>query len=638
MSALFGRIELASNQLDPSRIKNAIGYLNIDPNDGSNFVSGDDFVFAGRPDIHSSLSNTVSIYRSSDGEITVADAILDNREDIGRALGIQRNQVASMSNAQLIHQTIERWGKSGIKRLYGAFSFAFFVPKTGELLLARDHVGLRPLYWSHQNGTVVFSTSIAALVRCDDLKWTIDETMIAEFLSDDGTPVTKPFFTQILQVRPGCYCSYRNDRMHRTRWWNPPTSPRNKTANEDQALEQAKRLLEQSVSKCILSQQPIGSHFSGGVDSTCITVIAARQLQTQGRNLHAAYTWAPKIDDCFPVEHVDDERLRMNKIAEHECFPIAFGNADSRAYFELIKRPMELANQTDLADELSVLKAAKQDKVGVILSGWGGDEVFSSKGSGYVFQLLIRGKFSKALRLINFGNSLKQRVSVAARVTWREVVFPLIPNTLLNLLARSQYSKTNAYSLISTELKNAHPRALQNRKNKLKAGVNPSKTQFDYLSFGHIEMRIEGWHAWATPLGIRYNFPLLDREFLEFLLTLHPEEMHFGNRPRGLALALFSEYSNERVIKLDPANEKLRETARYDTWCEIADAVARGEYEDDCPWIDKEEFLRRASEPRTQSELQNILLFMSVLSAARVWQLFRRAKAGGWLSDTSLSD
>lgn len=577
----------------------------------------------------SSASPTSPQQLCYEDHLVVCDAIIDNRADLGRALGRSPSVVESMSDPELVYASFLKWGHTCPHYIEGDFSFACVNRKTRDVFLARDHIGARPLYWSRRGSSFLFSTSIETITNFTEFDWLIDERSVAEFLLKPNDPVSKTFFAGINSLTPGCSLVVTPNSLTKKRWWQPSTRRIKKAGSIEDLAKEARFLLERSVDTRIRSSLKIGSHFSGGIDSTAVTILADQSLKAQGRQLTGAYTWTPPSNARYPLKDSLDERNLLNNLATKYGLTIRHGALSGEGLIRFLERPLEFENETDLADEIQIADQAKSDEIGVMLSGWGGDEAFSSHGFGYIGHLCFAGKLKRAaLFSRNAGANLQSRRALASLI-WRQIIQPLLPNPLYSFSRRSE--EMIVPSSISKALKFRHPGVRWNRSDQLKFGINPNQNLWRHLTWGHINRRMESWAVLSSQHGFQYRYPLTDRRLLEFLLTLPPEVLFLNDSPRGLARAIVSDFVPEEASKIDHINERLRSDSRSEACAMIAKSYNSSANATGSPWLDQTAYSELLNTPKTDESIDTLLKTISVITDTRVLNLFKRAQKNGWV-------
>lgn len=569
-----------------------------------------------RPQCASSCSTADSASLS-----IIADAALSLTNPMTPRLG-EAAPDQELSPADILVRFWTKYGLDTPQYIFGDFVFAVLDRPARRVVLVRDHIGARSLYWARSGSTVTFGTSLSDMIACNGPKPTIDEHVVAAFLAASGQPLPKPFFSGIHAVQPGSLVIIDANGVKTRRWWNPPTTIGIRLPRLDDYVETMRELVDQAVRDCMQGARAVGAHVSGGIDSTGVGVLASRAMAQCGECLKGAYTWSPSVSELYPAASVHDERKRV--VAAAGDVPVRFGSADENTFLAFLERPFELEGIADLADEIPMLNMAASDGIDVMLSGWGGDEAFSSHGLGYLSHLLLT---LQPRRMAHFARSqLKtlRNLRPLAATLWYQAIYPLLPGPLYQRL--SPYpDMSRQLSYMSPELHLRHSDEIAEHKRYIRFGPHVAENIKRHLLNGHIGMRMETWEAWSRPYGFRYRYPLVDRRILEFVMAIPPEVLFMGDRPRGLALAALDDVLPANVMKYDIANEQFRETTRQKAWLLIAERTRRGELlQRDCPWLDMPALRACALTPLPQNTGHGVLTFAELFTALRIWHLYQR--------------
>lgn len=632
MASILGRIEFGASSIDGDELGKKFATIQRRGTQSSEFDCGHKWA-AGCQSVQATDYPSTGISKCESTEtITVADAIIDNREELAAEFGLSVCELESTSNATLIRSSYSKWGKDCVDRLLGDFAFAIIDKKAKHVFLARDHIGSRPLFWARVADTLLFSTHVQSILDAHEHAWKINENTIAEFLAYPTRPVTRTFFHEINRVPAGSYLSLTKNKISRVRWWNPRVGPtkQDSDVNNQNLITKTRNILAQSVRDRIKSQSNIGSHLSGGIDSTTVTLFAAQHLRSNNRNLTAAYSWSPVPTPLRPTDNASDERIYIQNLARDFDLPARFSSFDQNYFLHLLQRPMEFENNTDVADEFPIMRAAERDKIDIMLSGWGGDEAYSAHGFGYIGYLVVRGKFHSAIRFARQKYGALRNRQALSKLLWYELVKPLMPPFVFQRLRHKQWFDGRT-SFAAQPFNKKYKDVFKRRRRILKFGLNPNQNLKNLLFQGHIGMRMEAWAAWSEEYGYQYRYPLTDRRLLECLLLLPPEILFTDDRSRGLSLRILGRELENPNPKLDLANEMVRADTRCKVWEAIAQAIEAGEYEDDCPWIDKSQFFEYATRRLPIEHTDHIATFAEIYAAARIWALYRRACSNDWV-------
>lgn len=554
-----------------------------------------------------------------EGPLTIlADVRLYERDDLARALGLAPQD---HSDAGLILHAYGRWGAGCLAHLNGDFGFAIHDSRSGEVFLARDHIGARPLYWTRRGGEVLFATLLHGLTGFDDLRWPLSDVRIARFVCNPYDVRPESFVDGVEAVGPGHWVRLRGGQIERRRWWDPAAVPRWQGMTAVDAQEEVCRLTERAVRARLPAGTRVGAHFSGGIDSTLITLLASRALQESGSRLAAAYAWCPPVSDACPDMGPGDERRLIAAQCEAMGVAARYGAASAKTFEALAAQPMELQGTANLMDELPIIARARIDEVGVMLSGWGGDEVFSSHGIGHPGWLLRRGRIGEVLRLARRRGGGLRRPHRVAGVIWRSGLVPMLPDALY----RYFHPFTDLYG------EGAFPSADMLRLDGQLDPAPPLRLVADAEAFthkllenGYIGERMATWTAWAAPAGFEYRYPLTDRRLLEFILSL-PPDIRFGDGTgRYLVRRTFVRVLPKGVRKSDVANEKRRHDNRL-AWLQGLSADAdRGRFDRDCPWLNMPALRDAIRRQPPQERSACVRVFAPIFVAIRVYEMYMR--------------
>ena len=261
------------------------------------------------------------------------------------------------------------WGTALFPRLRGMFAFAIYNARSREVVLCRDRLGIKPLYLATtERGAIVFASEVRAL-----LPWVgarVSTAGLATYLQRGSCPHEELLFEKIEEFPSGCWAAVQSGRPVRpSRYW--PTgvvADLDVDHNHSDAPREVRRLLEDAVSSHLLADIPVASFLSGGIDSSIITAIAARQMG--GRKL-----------STFSVgfaEAAFDESKFAQQMADFygtDHHHITFSDAEKLQFVSRAVNAMDLPS-IDAINTYIVSDYVARNGFKVVLSGLGADEVF----------------------------------------------------------------------------------------------------------------------------------------------------------------------------------------------------------------------------------------------------------------------
>lgn len=188
-------------------------------------------------------------------------------------------------DTEVLLQGYLKFGESFVNRLNGIFAAAMWDSYKETLFLFRDRAGVKPLFYMKKGDTIVFSSEIKGLLQYPGTEAAVDTDGLCEiFALGPAKTYGKGVFKDVFEVLPGHYLTFRDGILKDFCYWKLESHPHEDTF--EQTVEKTAWLVEDSVKKQMLSDIPISTFLSGGVDSSLVTAICARELQKQGKVLN----------------------------------------------------------------------------------------------------------------------------------------------------------------------------------------------------------------------------------------------------------------------------------------------------------------------------------------------------------------
>lgn len=275
------------------------------------------------------------------------------------------------SDTEVLLHALVRFGPEIIERLEGMYAFAYHDPAQRQLLLARDPLGIKPLYTAHAPGLFLFASEVRALVATGLVPRRLDRAALAGFLAYGSVPEPHTIFESVRAFPAGCWqrlalpdaCRGRLPRP--TRHWRFPALRAD--AVEPQAIEHVRGLLDAACRDHLVSDVPVGVFLSSGLDSTIMAALAARHTPHL-RTFTVGFADNPDLSEGA----LGAETARLIG-AEHNDIQITGGDAQAAAlaWIDGMDQP-----SVDGLNTYVISKAVRERGIVVALSGLGGDELF----------------------------------------------------------------------------------------------------------------------------------------------------------------------------------------------------------------------------------------------------------------------
>ena len=291
-----------------------------------------------------------------------------------QALGYRFN---STSDTEVVLNAYEAWGERCVERFNGMFAFAIWDRRTRRLFLARDRYGVKPLYYAFVGGVFLFGSEIKAMLTHPRLSAGVDIEALDEYFTFQNILSDRTLFANVRVLPAGCTMSVGPDAAHpprASRYWDYRFDSRGFDLTEDETTQRVQSLFEQAVTRQLVSDVPVGSYLSGGIDSGSITAVSARHIP----RIHT-FTCGFDLSSASGLEMGFDERPVaevMANLFKTEHYEVVLHAGDMEHVLPELIWHLEDLRVGQCYPNYYVARLASKF-VKVVLSGSGGDEVFA---------------------------------------------------------------------------------------------------------------------------------------------------------------------------------------------------------------------------------------------------------------------
>ena len=229
------------------------------------------------------------------------------------------------------------FGPQVVSKLNGIFAFAIWDSKKQELFLARDHFGIKPLYYTQVNNTLIFASEVKAILKYPEVEAKIDQTGLCELFGLG--PAHSPgntVFKDIFEIRPAHFAIFNSSGLHIERYWKLKSTEHTDSFNK--TCEKVKFLLEDAIHRQLVSDVPLCTLLSGGLDSSIITKFASDYYKQHGKDKLNTYS----------VDYVDNDK----NFVKSDFQP----NSDNY-YIDIMTKKCDTQHHTILIDTPELAKA-----------------------------------------------------------------------------------------------------------------------------------------------------------------------------------------------------------------------------------------------------------------------------------------
>jgi asparagine synthase (glutamine-hydrolysing) len=270
------------------------------------------------------------------------------------------------SDTEVIVHAYEQWGTGCVKRFNGMFAFAIWDSRRRELFLARDHLGIKPLYYLALGQQLIFASEIKSLLEHPSCPRAVDEEALAELFTFRYVPSPKTLFKDIHKLPPAHFLLASRKELRIEGFWNWIPRKRTKCV-ESELIEEYQFLLEDAVRLQLRSDVPLGLFLSSGVDSGVLLAI----MRKYSSGLVKTFTIG--FEDGDKTDEVADARAIARRFgADHEFQVLA--PDDYVKYYDRYMRDLEEPVGNETAAAFYFVSKITAERVKVALTGQGADE------------------------------------------------------------------------------------------------------------------------------------------------------------------------------------------------------------------------------------------------------------------------
>ncbi len=189
------------------------------------------------------------------------------------------------SDTEVVLHAYAEYGENCVTRFNGIFAFAVWEKRRKRLFLARDRIGVKPLFYKEHKDGLIFGSEMKTIFAYPGVKPALDETGVFQLiLLGPGRIPGSGVFKDISEIKPGCYGFYENGKLTLTRYWKLTDREHRETFEE--TSECVRYLVQDAIQRQMVSDVPIGTFLSGGLDSSIITAVCANEMKSRGQMLH----------------------------------------------------------------------------------------------------------------------------------------------------------------------------------------------------------------------------------------------------------------------------------------------------------------------------------------------------------------
>ena len=354
-----------------------------------------------------------------------ADLRLDNREELIATLDFDVSRSAEITDSELVLAAYQQWGEDCPQRLLGDFALAIWDRGRQQLFCARDHYGIKQLYYYCSDTLMVFATEIKALVCLSEVPRRLNEVKVADYLLSLFEDREISFYQGIFRLPPAHCLTVTQNRVRSQQYWSFNPDKTIHLGSDAEYAEAFNELFTAAVRCRMRSNFRIGTLLSGGLDSSSITCVTRNLLDPQRQSILPTFSAIfNRVTEC-------DERSYIDAVVARGGIEPHYVEGDNVGPLTDWSRMMWHQDEAYYAPNLflhcELYRAASQQNVRILLDGFDGDTTVSH-GISYLAELAKAGNW---LYLILELRGLSRNFERSPwQLLWRHGLEPIIPPKL----------------------------------------------------------------------------------------------------------------------------------------------------------------------------------------------------------------
>jgi len=457
-----------------------------------------------------------------------------NFADIREGLISKGHRFRTRSDTEVILAAYREYGPTCVERMNGMFAFALWDARRGELVLARDRLGKKPLYYAASSEGLVFASEIKAILANPGCPAEVDPLAVREYLAFGYVAGPRTMFRNVACVPPGHWGVWRDGQLALHRYWDVAPADGSAIADEAAAIREFDELFHDAVRIRLISDVPLGTFNSGGVDSSLVTAVVAG---CKDEPVHSFSVGFEEAD--FDESEYARLMARTCGTDHHTIVMDRHGFAD--ALDRLVYVHDEPLNHTN-AVPIHAVSALAKKHVTVVLTGEGSDELFAgypryfipgiARPVSRVPGLPAAAKFASRM----FGDHRLGKIADAAG---------LDPDDAL------VFNATDVRPIDVERLTGERwdDRVVENRRRELERARGGTLERLQYLDLKtYLVSILMRQDKMSMAVGLESRIPFLDYRIVEFAFRLSPRLKQNGWSTKKLVKTYARRYLPDRII------------------------------------------------------------------------------------------
>lgn len=478
---------------------------------------------------------------SIDGRFTIVfNGEIYNYLELRQHLVSKGIDFKTYSDTEVLLNMYILYGEDCVCKLNGMFSFAIYDKEKNSLFLARDHFGIKPLYYVYNDDNFVFASEIKSILKYHGIRAEVDYLSLNEYMAFQVMLKKHTMFKNISSLEPATYLILENGKIkEKKRYWHFNYDI-DETRNEDEYCSELLHLLEDSLNIQTRADVPIGAYLSGGIDSSLVSILASKKYFGDFHTFTGGFKDSKEFDETYYANIVH----QYIKSIHHEIFPTSQNFIDT---FEKISYHMDYPEAGPGVFSQYMVSKLASSYVKVVLGGQGGDEIFGGYTryavayleqaiKGAIFETAEEGRHLVTLQSIIPNMPQLKNYIPLIKEQFKEGLFGPMDERYYRIINRTHnvdmiYNKDFLKSFDSMQLLDKFKQVFNTPNTK---SYFNKMTYFDLKTLLpallHVEDRV------SMAVSIESRVPILDYRIVELISKMPPTMKFAGGKTKAILL------------------------------------------------------------------------------------------------------
>ena len=478
---------------------------------------------------------------SIDGRFTIVfNGEIYNYLELRQHLVSKGIDFKTYSDTEVLLNMYILYGEDCVCKLNGMFSFAIYDKEKNSLFLARDHFGIKPLYYVYNDDNFVFASEIKSILKYHGIRAEVDYLSLNEYMAFQVMLKKHTMFKNISSLEPATYLILENCKIkEKKRYWHFNYDI-DETRNEDEYCSELLHLLEDSLNIQTRADVPIGAYLSGGIDSSLVSILASKKYFGDFHTFTGGFKDSKEFDETYYANIVH----QYIKSIHHEIFPTSQNFIDT---FEKISYHMDYPEAGPGVFSQYMVSKLASSYVKVVLGGQGGDEIFGGYTryavayleqaiKGAIFETAEEGRHLVTLQSIIPNMPQLKNYIPLIKEQFKEGLFGPMDERYYRIINRTHnvdmiYNKDFLKSFDSMQLLDKFKQVFNTPNTK---SYFNKMTYFDLKTLLpallHVEDRV------SMAVSIESRVPILDYRIVELISKMPPTMKFAGGKTKAILL------------------------------------------------------------------------------------------------------